>query len=308
MNRCAAVLAGLVLGCFLAAPARADAVPLTICINEDAAPYSVAHGDAVSGFDVAVAQALARRMGRPLVIQWFETKLSDDSSSSLEANALLSDGRCELLAGYPLLRDALGKPGFDSARLPGFRGNKPADRRRRVPTGTLVPTQPYHRATIVVALGPAARARHVGSLGDLAGLKIGVQGGTLADAILMGYNKGQFIDQIEHFRPEPGEFLEHMERGDFDATLIMLHRFDSYIAQHPNTRIVVSGYTYPAGVNLGFVTLSTQSALVQEVNVAIAEMLAKNEFSAIAKASGMTYIAPREPAVVEALKISDLAK
>ena len=50
-------------------------------------------GKPEAGFDVLLAQAIAERMGRPLKIQWFESKLDEDSSPQLEANALLSDGR-----------------------------------------------------------------------------------------------------------------------------------------------------------------------------------------------------------------------
>ena len=83
------------------------------------------------------AQALAKRLGRPLAVQWYESKLDEDASSTIEANALLSDGRCDLVAGYPLVKDALGKPGLETARLPDFAGAQPADRRRRVELGTL---------------------------------------------------------------------------------------------------------------------------------------------------------------------------
>ena len=96
------------------------------------------------------AQALAKRLGRPLAIQWYESKLDAEASSTIEANALLSDGRCNLVAGYPLVKDALGKPGLEKARLPGFAGAQPADRRRLVELGTLTPTM--KRSTTVARL------------------------------------------------------------------------------------------------------------------------------------------------------------
>ena len=69
-----------------------------------------------------LAQAVADRLGRPLKIQWFESKLDEDSSPQLEANALLSDGRCSLVGGYALTTDSLVKPGLKTATLAGFRG------------------------------------------------------------------------------------------------------------------------------------------------------------------------------------------
>ena len=84
---------------------------LKVCLNENAPPYSASGKNGDSGFDLEVAKALARQLGRKLEVQWFESKLDEDSSGALEANALLSDGHCQLVAGYPMTEDALGKPG-----------------------------------------------------------------------------------------------------------------------------------------------------------------------------------------------------
>jgi hypothetical protein len=84
------------------AGARAADDPLKVCLDDNRPPLSAHYRDKPdSGFDVALAQAIADRLGRPLKIQWFESKLDEDSSPALEANALLSDGRCSLIGGYP---------------------------------------------------------------------------------------------------------------------------------------------------------------------------------------------------------------
>ena len=61
--------------------------PLTICLDEDIPLYSVHHGGEGSGFVLAVSQAIARQLDRPLKIQWFESKVDPDDSSVLGANA-----------------------------------------------------------------------------------------------------------------------------------------------------------------------------------------------------------------------------
>src|SRR5882757_8716672 len=92
------LVAATVLAAISTTVARAADDPLKICLDEDLPPLSVHHrGKPDSGFEVALAQAIAGRLNRPLTIQWFESKLDEDSSPSLEANALLSDGRCALL-------------------------------------------------------------------------------------------------------------------------------------------------------------------------------------------------------------------
>jgi hypothetical protein len=130
----------IAVGCMLArAPAvRAEDAKestLRICLNEDVPPYSVRRGKDGAGFDYLIAESLAKRLGQHLSVQWFESKLDEDSSTKIEADSLLSDDRCDLLGGYPLTKDQLGKPGLETARLPGFAGAVPADRRRRVTLG-----------------------------------------------------------------------------------------------------------------------------------------------------------------------------
>jgi ABC-type amino acid transport substrate-binding protein len=136
----AAGLACLIHAAGVANAAEANDGTLRVCLDENVPPYSVKQAEAGTGFDVLISQALAKRLGQPLAVQWYESKLDLDSSTAIQANALLSDGRCDLLAGYPLVKDGLGKPGAETGRLPGFAGAGPADRRRRVTLGTYTNT------------------------------------------------------------------------------------------------------------------------------------------------------------------------
>jgi ABC-type amino acid transport substrate-binding protein len=281
---------------------------LAVCLDEDVPPYSFHHGKETGGFDLAVAKALAARLGRTLKVQWFESKLDEESSSVLAADALLSDGRCDLVGGYPLLRDALGKPSAETARLPDYDGATPADRRRRVALGTLVPSRPYYYAPLVIVLGPEAGSRHIDGLAELEGLKLIVESGTLADAILMTFDDGRLVNQIVHVRAGRGELLPRLEQGDRDATLIALRRYDAYRAEHPETQIKVSGYYQRVGFNMGFVGLSKATELIAEVNHAIDDMASKGELPALAQAAGMTYVAPRPPDVRDTPSLSDLGR
>ncbi len=285
--------------------ARAEEA-LTICLDENLPPYSVRHGREGGGFDLEVAQAVAKHLGRPLAVQWFESKLDWDSSSALAANALLSDRRCQLIGGYPLVGDALGKPSAETARMPDFDGAKPEDRRRRVALGTLVPSRPYHYAPLTVVLAVGAPAKPITRLADLEGMRLVVEAATLADSILMTYDDGRFVNHITHLVPGKGELLPRLEQGGFDATLVPLHRFDAYRAQHPETRLKPSGYYHRIGFNMGFAALSSEAALLEQVNAALAAMLAKDELPALARAAGMTYLPPREPEVIESLSLADL--
>jgi ABC-type amino acid transport substrate-binding protein len=285
--------------------ARAEPV-LRVCLDEDLPPDSFHHGAASGGFDLAVSQALAKRLGQSLTVQWYESKLDMDSSSVLAADALLSDGRCQLVAGYPLVRDALGKPGAPNSRLPDYEGAKPADRRRWVDLGTLVASRPYHQAPLAIVLGAQASAHPAARLMDLQDLKLATESGTLSDAILMNYADGRLVDHVTHLVPGRSELLPRLESGDFDAALVPLRRFDLYRTEHPDTKLKVAGYYDRVTFNMGFVALSTEAALLERVNEAIGQMLAESELPALAEGAGMTYVAPRQPDVLERFSLRDL--
>jgi len=297
----------VLMGTVLRAPAsQAEATPLRVCMDEKLPPYSVAKDESGSGFDVALAQALAKHLGRPLEIQWYETKFDEESSPTLESNALLSDGRCDLMAGYPLVVDTLGKPGTPSARLPDFHGAKPADRRRRVELGTLVPSAPYQRAPLAMLFGPRVSPRQIKGLADVTDLRFGVEGGSFADAILMLYQNGRLVPQITHFAPGGGQVLVKLESGDIDATFLSLARFDAYRLEHPDTQIRDSGFNYPVAFNLGYAALSSQGELIAKINTVLAAMRASGEIAEIAKRSGVTYVAPIDPAVSPGISFAQL--
>jgi ABC-type amino acid transport substrate-binding protein len=279
--------------------AQAAEDPLKVCLDEDRPPFSSHHrGKAGSGFDVTLAQAIAGRLGRPLKIQWFESKLDEDSSPQLEANALLSDGRCSLVGGYALTVDSLVVPGVKTARLPDFEGATRDDRRRRIELGVLSASQPYIFSPLTVVLGPKARGRKISDISDLAGLRLAIDSGTLGDAILMSFEKGRLIDNITHLVPGRDDLLGALDRGDYDATLLDLGRFDAYRATHSDTALSASGYYYPIAANRGYITLASEPALLAAVNKALSDLQAEGKIADFGKQAGLTYLPPREPAIL----------
>lgn len=292
-----------------AMPAAAAGEVLKVCLDENLPPLS-AHrrGAPDTGFDVALAQAIATQLGRPLKIQWFESKLDEDSSPALESNALLSDARCSLVGGYALTKDSLVVPGVKTAKLPDFQGATRDDRRRRVPLGVLAPSQPYIYSPLTVVLGSKARDRRIADIGDLAGLRIAIESGTLADAILMNFGNGRLIGDITHLVPGRDDLLGSLDRGDFDATLLDLRRFDAYRIAHPDTKLAASGYYYPIGANRGYVGLASDPALLAAVNKALSDLQAAGTIADLGKAASLTYLPPREPAILGDVLLKVLGK
>jgi ABC-type amino acid transport substrate-binding protein len=286
-----------------APPARAEGT-LGVCLDENIPPLSSKRGKEAHGFDLGVAQAVARRLGRTITVQWFATEVEADSNPAEQANALLSDGRCQLVAGFPLFASSLGEPRAERSKLPDYEGAKSDDRHRWVRLNKVVASRPYRFDPLVVVLGTKER-REVRSLADIKDLRLGTEEGTLADAILMSYGGGGLVGQITHVAPGKGLF-ERMEQGEYDATLVELHRFDEYRVRHPDTKLSSSGHYHSIGFNVGFVGLASEAPLMAEVNVAIGDMVAKNKLPALAEAAGLTYVAPRQPDVLVTISRAQL--
>jgi ABC-type amino acid transport substrate-binding protein len=306
----AATLFSLICAC---APAHAGDLQLDpssaqpavkICLNENLPPFSTRKGH--TGFDIALADALGESLKRPIIIRWFESELDDDKSPALEANALLSDGLCDLVGNFPLTEDSLEQPHVLTSRLPDYDGAKPEDRRRRVALGALIATQPVRRTTLSVILGPGAQTKPIHGLADLAGLRIGSESGTLGDMILMQFEHGHLVNDITHVVPVRGELLERLDKGEFDAVLVDLGRFDAYRAKHPEARLSASGFYHRVGFNMGFVSLSTQAALKDRLNQVLKDLETSGKLEHLAQAAGVTYLPPSEPAVSPHMLIRDL--
>lgn len=287
---------------------------LAVCLEANSAPYSFKHGEEIGGFDLAVAQAVAKRLDRTLTVQWFQVSAQPDGDKPTPSNgkdALLSDGKCQLVAGYPLTTDGFQRQ-VEWSKLPDFDGAKPEDRRRRVTLQEMAPTEAYQSLPMTVVLGPKLAELKVQTLGDLKGVKLGAESGTLPNAILMSYTGHELSGQIEHITPgvplvQGGGLLERLERGDYDATLIELHRFDAYRKGHPDTKLKLTGYYHSIGFNMGFAALKSETALIASVNHVIDEMKAKNEFAALAGAEGMTYRVPYDPEIRGPVGMSELS-
>ena len=280
--------------------------PLRVCLQANDPPLSSRDSGAGFGFDVQLVRLIAGRIGRPLEIQWFTTRDDHDSNPVTEADALLSDGHCELVAGYPLMADKLGQPSAPTGKLPPFAGARPEDRRRWITLGELVATRPYRFDAITVALSPEHAGQPVRSLEDLRALGVGVVIHGLPDLIAMSYRQGQLADKVHHF-DRSSELFAQLENNKIDAALIDARELDAWRLAHPGTRVAATSYRHPIGFNIGFVGLAGAGALIERVNVILAGLVADGSLIAIARDSGLTYDPPRTPDVSTGVTLSALA-
>lgn len=278
------------------APAAGAAEPLTVCLEEDSPPYSFKFRSRRGGFDLAVAGAVAAKLGRELRVQWFENELDEDAVPMWEASALLSAGLCDLIGGYVLMATMLGQPVQARGALPDHEGGRGGFRGPRVELRAIAASRPYHRAALAVILGADAGERKIGGLEDLAGLRIGAEVSSLASAILVSHGGGELVPDLSHVAPTKG-LLRRMEEGEFQATLFEIHRFDWYRRNHADTKLRASGYYHPLGYNFGFAALEGSAELLARVNTALEALGRTGEIERLALESGLTFIPPAEPAI-----------
>jgi ABC-type amino acid transport substrate-binding protein len=282
----------------LAAPALAE--PLAVCLEESSPPYSYRFGEREGGFDLRLAEALAGRLGQALKLQWFETEQDSEEALGWQLNALLSDRRCDLLAGFALIAAGLGKPEAARYGLPDYEGMAKADRRRMVELQPLIASEPYLRTTLAVAMAPQAPERAVSSLGDLAGVRVGVEVGTLAGALVHAYRNGALTAKAVGV-PANTDLLARLAKGDFDAALVELHKAERYNRRKPDAPVRITGYRHPVGFNLGYAALADAGDLVRRVNAALQELRADGTLARIAGEEGISYVPPQQPAVFRQL-------
>jgi len=279
--------------------------PLRVCLQSNDPPLSSRHGVEPAGFDVALARLIALRLDRPLDIQRFVTRDDADSNPVTEADALLSDQRCALLAGYPLIADKLGRPRAARGRLPPFDGATPDDRRRWVTLGELSATLPYRFDAITVALAPTQAATIVTSLHDLDDRRIGVVVHGLHDLIAMSYRDGELADRVVHVTQSEALFGQ-LENGALDAALVPLRELDGWRLAHPGTRIAGGQYSHSIGFNVGLVGMSTNEALLRRVDAVLADLLSDGSLPKLAQSASMTWLAPRPPDVRAGVTLGSL--
>jgi ABC-type amino acid transport substrate-binding protein len=292
-------LAGLLaMACAMASGQSATPKPLTVCMSEDNAPLSMARKGTLSGFDVAMAEAVALELGRPLKLIPFETELEKDANPIHEVNALLSAGICDLVSGYPLLAADLGAPSRGSAKTPDYPGAKRQRERPMVTLGTLVASAPYQG--MALQLVQRADAPPANTLGDLKAQKIGAIAGTLEGSLIATYKGGALVDRMVSLS-QIDDPWKALEAGQVDAMLMPSTAWDVYRKRQAESLRMRAGEPLSLGVNLGWVALSGQGELIEAVNRVITR---EADLQAWAQAAAMQRLKPTLPAVVSSLTLT----
>lgn len=301
MSRIRVLMASLLFGPVLA---FAQAAPLTVCMAEDNPPFSMARKGQVTGFDVKLAEAVARELGRELKLMPFEPEVEKEAMLTHEVNAMLSAGLCDLASGFPLLASDLGPPTRERFKTPDHPGAKPPRERPFVPLGTLVPSQPYQGTALVIV--QRAGAPVAASLGDLKGRKVAAVAGTLEGTLVAMYGGGALAkDMVSLGQRE--DVWAALDSGRVDALMVPSAAFDTYRARKPGTTLQ-AGPARPLGINLGWVALSSKADLLEAVNRVVARSASSGELQVWAREAGLSWQAPSVPAVTGSLSLAGLLR
>lgn len=297
---CALALTGLV-GTTWAQSAQP--LPLSVCMGEDNAPLSVGRKGQLSGFDVQMAEAVAKELGRPLRLVPFESELEQDANFAIEVNALLSAGVCDLVSGFPLLAADLGQPGRLKAKPPDYPGAKRPHDRADVVLGQLVASQPYQG--MALQLVQRLDAPVANGLGELRGQKVGAVAGTLEGSLIATYQGGMLTSGMVSMGKLDDRWAA-LESGQVDAMLMPSTAWDVYRQRVGNAPPRLrAGSPISLGINLGWVALAGQPGLIEAVNRVAAR---EAQLAQWAQDVGLQRLRPTEPAVVRELSLTALLR
>lgn len=298
------------LALMTAAPGMAaanDGAALTVCLNKDNKPFSYTTDGKTGGFDLAVAQAVARQLNRPLEVRWYEKERRKRGPVSVKTSVLVASGVCQLVGGFPLVQSSLERPaGGEETTLPPVDGMGEDSRKKPLKGAQLYPSNGYHFAGVTPVLGQRVNGE-VRALDDLQPYRIINRPASSGDLIAMAYKKGQLLKNTSHvdINTDP---LDAVAKGDADVTITESHRFDMYKVDHPQTPLRASGLMLPIGFNLGFVTTQEHAGLLRDVNVALEALLKSGELDKAARAENLTFIPPVQPYVRTGLGLEKMAE
>lgn len=278
-----------------------DPAPLSVCMSEDNAPLSMGRKGKLSGFDVQMAEAVARELGRPLRLVPFESELEQDANFPIEVNALLSAGVCDLVSGFPLLAADLGQPGRLKAKPPDYPGAKRPRDRADVLLGKLVASRPYQGMALQLVQRldvPAANG-----LGELRGQKVGAVAGTLEGTLIATYQGGALVPGMVSMGKLDDRWAA-LESGKVDAMLMPSTAWDVYRQRVSDAPLRLrAGSPISLGINIGWVALAGQPELIEAVNLVAGREAQLQQW---AQDTGLQRLMPTEPAVVRELSLTAL--
>ncbi len=267
---------------------------LTACLDVKGGIMSSRRTNGGAGFDYEVVKAVAERLGLELDVTWFEGEQDEFEDPIPQSYAMLSIPLCDVTAGHPVFPGADGPVPTDRAAPPRWDAQpdhwRPGDQVNLAPIRR---TRPYMRAVQGIVYSNRTDVADMDDLAAIAEFKVGVQQGTLGEAILRRQGPPAAMAEAVTVPPGPN-FLWEMEKGAFDVTLTDTAAFDFHRRQNMLSRLKLGSYRHPLGVNIALATAEKNAGLRSSIDTVLEALLTEGVMGDLAKKARMTYTPPND--------------
>jgi len=246
---------------------------LKVAVYKENAPYSDGKGQDMTGLDISLAQALARRLELKLSLLPFDAgeNMNDDLRNMVWKGHYLGYGPADVMLHVPVDRYLMNEN--KQAHIFGA----------------------YAREHLVVLHNPE-RLSSVYNPEDLVEHKIAVEQGSGAASALMGYKGGLLRNQVSIFK-DGIEAAHQVLAGQYDAAFVSRAQAEAAIFERKDTRKwTLSSLTLPGvmpnGWPLGLAVKADNKELATALDNALTTLRESGELLAIFKSHGLTLAAP----------------
>jgi hypothetical protein len=288
---------------------------LAVCLPRNSGVMSGMRSTGGSGFDYRIAEAVADRLNLVLRPVWYEAELQEESDPLRDTYAMLSFGLCDVVPGHPRYVRAVGRPGFERARVPRWIGmpqeiDRDTSHIHDKPVGfvdvrPIAVTRGYMRSTIGLLYRDGTP--EPGSHGDLGKRALAFQQGTLSGAIAMTQLGPADRQRARHFNPG-ASFLWMAEAEGLETAIVDVIAYDNYRKSNPGTKFRLADWRHPLGMDIGMALLEENETLRRAIDTALADILAAEEPARIASQEGLTYTPPTDDDLASTITLRDLTK
>lgn len=280
---------------------------LTVCLDRKGGVMSgLRNIGGGTGLDYFLSKAIADELSYKLKVVWFEGEQDERGDPIREALAMLASGLCDVIPSFPLnetsVRPRVGERFF----IPHLVG-EPYDR-GPVEFVNLQPisvSKPYIRIEMGIVLRSGVKEKSIHNLADLDGYKVGVEQDTLPSILISVHGTKKMLANTLTFNPGPA-FLWKMEQGIFEAALVTTTAFDTHRRSYKITKLKMTDYRHPLGLNLAYIGLKSNQSLVDKISDVLSSFLSQGMIEKFAFKNGIHFTPPKKPYVQRRLTLSDL--
>lgn len=246
---------------------------LKVGLYKDNDPYSDGNAANMSGLDVEIARALAKKMGLSVSFLPFDAgeNMNDDLRNMVWKGHYMGYGPADVMLHVPVDQHLMNE-------------NKQA-----------MIFNAYCREQLVI-LHDSVNHPYINKPDDLQGLRIAVEQDAGAASVMLGYGGGAFRNQVMLFRTG-ALAAKAVLAGQADVAYITRAQAESALFKNKApTGWLVSNFSMPAvlpnGWPIGMAVKKDNRELVDALDAAMSELRNSGELLQIFKSQGLTLVAP----------------